>query len=213
MAAAEQRGRPPSRRVGHTWLRRHALNEIARRHGLSLSERVVLLELLEGANYETWLYTGTVTQLSDDVGMTRETISKGVQHLAELCLITITRPFTKLPGIVFIDCFDDIAEARFHPSKPASSDDFPVTSSDGSAVSQPEAIRGPSDGLVTSIPSGNPAVSSENTRLWGAGEKEVVDNLVLEITEVAPETVCVTCKRKGHASEADEQCDFFEVPW
>jgi DNA-binding transcriptional ArsR family regulator len=195
-------------------MRRHALSEVKRRYSLSLSELFVLWCLLDEADYETWLYTGSVTDLRDALGMGRDTISLAVGRLKGLGLVTEVRPFKKREGILYVDCFDEIAVARFHPTKPLVSDGYSVTSS--------ATIRRPSDGLMTDSPSDGGPLSSENAAvIRGAGEKQVLEEYLFSSSwppprESAKEPIqhrCVDCKKVGHRSQADEECALYEEVW
>jgi hypothetical protein len=195
-------------------MRRHALSEVRRRYCLSLSELFVLWCLLDEADYETWLFTGSVTDLRDVLGMGRDTISLAIGRLEGLGLVTEIRPFKKLEGILYVDCFDEIAVARFHPPRPSASD--------GSSVTSSAAIRRPSDGLMTDSPSDSRPLSRDNAAIIrGAGEKEELGEhlfssswpLRRESAEEQTQDRCVDCKKLGHRSQADEECDMYEEVW
>ena len=101
----------------HTRFRRHALSNIARCHLLKPAERVGLFELTERADYLSWTWQGSASELARDAGLDREMISVAVTKLERAGLVSILEPFRRFhKALIRIDCYGDlVADAKEPP--------------------------------------------------------------------------------------------------
>lgn len=107
----QHRKQPP-----HLRLRHYALSDLGRDHRLNPTDRYVLLELAQRADWRSWTWRGSLTDLAVLSGLTRRTISNAVTRLASKKVITIVEPFRQWgQGVVFIECYGKLDVAAPEP--------------------------------------------------------------------------------------------------
>ena len=131
-----------------TRFRRYALSNIARRHLLALGERVVLSELIERADYRSWTWQGSASELARDAGLNRETISAAVPKLEQKGLVSIVEPFRPYhKAIIRLDCYGELVvgakDPTTHSAEIPAIADVKARIAEGSAARIAGPIAGP----------------------------------------------------------------------
>ncbi len=82
---------------------KYALGKLGRRCELTASQLFLLDTLVRHADYEIRTYTGSVTALSRDTLMSRNTISPALEQLWEKRLVCTYRPMGRgVEGVLFV---------------------------------------------------------------------------------------------------------------
>ncbi len=91
------------------WLRidRLAFPDIVRDHLLSAPEQCLLLHLVLLADWRSWEWRGTQTDLAQLAGVGRNTAARALARLVDLGLIRVSAPFARGgEGAVRVDAYD-----------------------------------------------------------------------------------------------------------
>lgn len=149
----------------HTRFRRYALSNIARRHLLTLGQRVVLSELTERADYLSWTWKGSASDFARDTGLDREMISAAVTELKKAGLVSILEPFRRFhKAIVRIDCYGELVADVKEPSAPVAA--RPTTAGEEAPIAENSAmpiagrIAGRIEGRIAETPATPPIRTS-----------------------------------------------------
>jgi hypothetical protein len=104
--------------------------ELRREHQLTATEQVVLWTLVMNASLRNGRrFSGSITNLQDDMGGSRRAIAKAITSLEEKGLLAIVEPFVgggHSPGVVDVACWSRIV-------KPAKNESFALNDSNGGA--------------------------------------------------------------------------------
>jgi hypothetical protein len=106
-----------TRQAPHTRFRRHAFSDIGRRHHLTGSDRYVLYELADRADFLSWSWQGSASEMAESTGLDRNSIAAAVARLAKAKLVTIVEPFRQWgKAVIKVDCYDELVVDAKQPA-------------------------------------------------------------------------------------------------
>lgn len=93
----------------HTRLRRYALPNTVRDRALGALGGYLLTYLLDSADFRTWTWTGSKTDLAYHAGIGRKSVDTALKKLELARLVTIVKPFKQYgEGVIRVDCYADL---------------------------------------------------------------------------------------------------------
>jgi DNA-binding MarR family transcriptional regulator len=90
-------------------LDRYGIETLGRERDLSHTEAWVLLTLVLRADFRTWKWEGTLSELASDALASRNTVTKAVVQLWERGIVVTIMPFGRNSrGVLFVTVYDDL---------------------------------------------------------------------------------------------------------